>query len=138
MEIASTTVSFGFIFGVFVIVFMMFIVLGLIFGLGVAVGRAWENPARGVLGVKKGNSAVGVDSGDSIGEATLDEFLEQQFGGKNGGQSWRSEKIKAARAGKKYDEALQDIDKQTQRFLDNMVAGRGPVIGRSGGGDDDD
>ena len=130
MEIAATTVSLGFIFGVFVVVLMMLTVLGLIFGLGVAVGRMVENGSRGIFGVKKGKIVLG-DAGPE--ESSADDYLNEQFTT----PEWFKERSRARQGQHDPEAALREVDQHVQRFIDSTVFGRGPQRGRTGDEEDD-
>lgn len=125
------TLNFSQIFMIFFVVFMMLVILGVIFGLGVAIGRMMENSSRGVFGVKKGSIGVGAPGPDS--EDPLGEFVGQQFMP----DEWRTAGPQAKQGTHDPEEALKEVDRHVQRFIDNTVFGRGPVRGRTGGEEDD-
>ena len=126
------TVSVGVIFQVFVIVFMLFIVEGLIFGLGVAVGRMYENKSRGLFGVKKGKISVGQPAPDE--QDPMAAFVGKQFLP----PEWNAVGPEVKQGAESYEDAVRQVDRQVQRFIDSTVFGRGPVRARMEGGDDDE
>ena len=107
------------------------IATGLIFGLGVAVGRMIENNSRGIFGIKKGSIAVGAPGPD--GDDPLKDFVGQQFMP----PEWKVAGPQAKQGHHDPEAALREIDGHVQRFIDSTVFGRGPVRGRTGDEDDD-
>lgn len=128
------TLNLSQIFMVFLVVFTIFMLLGTIFWLGVNVGRMIENKSRGILGVRRGSSAILADGGQDD-EDPLAKFVGKQFMG----DGWTEETVgpKAKIGHHDPDAAAREVDRHVQRFIDSTVFGRGPQRGRTGDEEDD-